>query len=189
MGKRIHVAIAGICALLVTGCASNRAQEKETASTRPVGQKDRPLAVAVLSPKSGSEVKGQVTFMEETQGVRVTANITGLKPGKHGFHIHEKGDCSAADGTSAGGHWNPTGMKHGGPTSGEHHLGDLGNVTANEEGVARFERVYPFLSFKGQNSFLGKAVIVHEKADDLQSQPTGDAGGRLACGVIETVKK
>lgn len=188
MGNKIQVVIAGICALFVTGCASN-AQDREVATTKPTGQKARPMAVAMLSPTQGNDVKGQVTFLEETQGVRVTANITGLTPGKHGFHIHEKGDCSASDATSAGGHWNPTGMKHGGPTSGEHHLGDLGNITANEEGVARFERVFPFLSFTGQNTFLGKAVIVHQGVDDLESQPSGDAGARVACGVIEKVNK
>lgn len=189
MGKNIQMTLAGACALFLSACATNTAQDREVDTTKPTGQKDQVMAVAVMSPTKDSEVKGQVTFLEETQGVRVTANLTGLSPGKHGFHIHEKGDCSAPDGSSAGGHWNPTGMKHGGPTSGEHHIGDLGNITANDEGVARFERVFPFLTFKGANSFLGKAVIVHQKADDLESQPTGDAGGRLACGVIEKVTK
>jgi Cu-Zn family superoxide dismutase len=145
------------------------------------------MAVAVLAPASGKNVAGQVTFLQETEGVRVTANLTGLTPGKHGFHIHEKGDCSAADFSSAGGHFNPTSQKHGAPTDPEHHLGDFGNIEANQQGEARFERVVNWLSFKGTNSFVGRAVIVHEKADDLQSQPSGNAGGRLACGVINQV--
>ena len=188
MGNRMNSMLAGVCACFLTACATNNAQD-DVITRKPTGQKGKTMAVAVLSPTQGNDVKGQVTFLEETQGVRVTANITGLTPGKHGFHIHEKGDCSSTDGSSAGGHWNPTGMKHGGPTSGEHHIGDLGNITANDEGVARFERVFPFLSFTGANTFLGKAVIVHQKADDLESQPTGDAGGRLACGVIGKVSK
>ena len=143
------------------------------------------MAVAVLTPAANSNVKGQVTFLEETEGIRVTANITGLTPGQHGFHIHEKGDCSAPDFSSAGGHFNPAKLKHGSPTDPEHHVGDFGNLEANAQGEARFERVFNWLTFKGTNSIVNKAVIVHEKADDLTTQPTGNAGGRLACGVIQ----
>lgn len=166
------------------GCVSND-QRAETDAAKPSAAKSRPTAVAVLSPAPNGKVKGQVTFLEETEGVRVTANIEGLTPGKHGFHIHEKGDCSAADFTSAGGHFNPAAAKHGSPTDPEHHAGDFGNLEANEQGVARFERVFQWLTFKGTNSILNKAVIVHEKADDMVTQPTGNAGGRLACGVIQ----
>lgn len=170
---------------LVTGCASNKSTRTEADSSTSSVAKARPTAVAVLSPAPNGKVKGQVTFREEAQGVRVIANIEGLTPGKHGFHIHEKGDCSAADFTSAGGHFNPTNSRHGSPTDPEHHVGDFGNLEANEQGVAKFERVFNWLSFKGTNSIVSKAVIVHEKADDLQTQPTGNAGGRLACGVIQ----
>lgn len=171
--------------VFATGCASSKNGREDANTTKPTGSKARPMAVAVLSPAANSKVKGQVTFIEETEGIRVTANVEGLTPGKHGFHIHEKGDCSAADFTSAGGHFNPTNSRHGSPTDPEHHVGDFGNLEANEQGVARFERVFYWLTFKGTNSILNKAVIVHEKADDLQTQPTGDAGGRLACGVIQ----
>jgi Cu-Zn family superoxide dismutase len=184
MKSYVYTLAVGGSLLLGMGCASseNRADRDEVGSS---SAKARPSAVAVLSPAANGKVNGRVTFVEETEGVRVTANIEGLTPGKHGFHIHEKGDCSAADFTSAGGHFNPTGSKHGSPTDPEHHVGDFGNLEANEQGVARFERVFQWLTFKGTNSILNKAVIVHEKADDLQTQPTGNAGGRLACGVIQ----
>ncbi len=183
MNSKIQSIVLGTSLALVAGCASSGQAQKDTA--KPAGSKARPQAVAVLSPAANGKVKGQVTFLEETEGVRVTANIEGLTPGKHGFHIHEKGDCSAADFTSAGGHFNPAGSKHGSPADPEHHAGDFGNLEANDQGVARFERVFSWLTFAGTNSILNRAVIVHEKADDLTTQPTGNAGGRLACGVIQ----
>lgn len=173
-------------AVLLAGCSTT---SPEADTSKPMGSKARPMAVAVLSPAQGKNVAGQVTFIKESEGIRVTANVTGLTPGKHGFHIHEKGDCSAPDFTSAGGHFNPAGVPHGAPTSPQHHVGDFGNLEANQEGVARLELVAPWLSFDGTNSIIGKAVIVHEKADDLQTQPTGNAGGRWACGVIQAVNK
>ena len=167
------------------GCASGKSSRATNDSANPSSGKARPKAVAVLSPAPNGKVKGQVTFQEETEGVRVTANIEGLTPGKHGFHIHEKGDCSSADFSSAGGHFNPMNSKHGSPTDPEHHVGDFGNLEANEQGVARFERVFTWLTFKGTNTIIGRGVIVHEKADDF-GQPSGNAGGRLACGVIQS---
>jgi Cu-Zn family superoxide dismutase len=174
-----------ICALgfCLAGCASNGDSRSSVSSRHKSGAS----AVAVLSPAAGQNVSGQVTFTEETEGVRVVADIKGLSPGKHGFHIHEKGDCSAPDFSSAGGHFNPMMEKHGAPTDPEHHMGDFGNIVANDEGEARFERVVNWLSFKGGNSFVGRAVVVHGKPDDLVSQPSGNAGPRVACGVIQTV--
>ncbi len=145
-------------------------------------------AVAVLQPTSGSKVTGTVTFTQTTAGVRVTADISGLTPGPHGFHIHEKGDCSAPDGASAGGHFNPEKHQHGGPDATERHAGDLGNLSADESGKAHLERTDSVMKMSGENTIVGRAVIVHEKADDLKTQPTGDAGGRLACGVITDAK-
>jgi superoxide dismutase, Cu-Zn family len=171
--------------LILAGCSTTNTKEADT--SKPMGSKARPMAVAVLSPAQGKNVSGQVTFLKETEGVRVTAKINGLTPGKHGFHIHEKGDCSAADFSSAGGHFNPAGSPHGAPTSPQHHVGDFGNLEANAEGVAQFEQVLAWLTFEGTNSIIGRAVIVHEKADDLTTQPTGNAGGRWACGVIQAV--
>jgi len=144
-------------------------------------------AEVILEPKSGSNVKGKVTFTKVGNTMKVVADIEGLTPGLHGFHIHEKGDCSAPDGTSAGGHFNPKSMQHAGPDSPERHEGDLGNITADANGKAHLEISDTMLTFEGESSILGKSVIVHEKADDLMTQPTGDAGGRIACGIINPV--
>ncbi|HXG37514.1 MAG TPA: superoxide dismutase family protein [Bacteroidota bacterium] len=145
-------------------------------------------AIAVLSPTKGSTVRGIVTFEVVKGGVRVVASISGLAPGKHGFHIHEFGDCSSDDGMSAGAHFNPTAMPHSEPMSDKRHVGDLGNVEADKEGNARLDYVDSMLKLEGETSILGRAVIVHEKEDDLKTQPTGNAGGRLACGVIGVAK-
>jgi Cu-Zn family superoxide dismutase len=141
-------------------------------------------AVATLEPTEGNQVSGTVRFVAEGNTVRVIAEITGLTPGKHGFHIHEKGDCSAPDGSSAGGHFNPTGMPHGSPDAEQHHVGDLGNLTADASGKATLDRAFAFLSLDGENSIVGRGLIVHAGADDLKTQPTGNAGARVACGVI-----
>jgi Cu-Zn family superoxide dismutase len=140
--------------------------------------------VAVLAPIAGNEVRGTVTFTAVEGGVRVTARVEGLAPGEHGFHIHEFGDCSAADGTSAGGHFNPGGAPHAGPDATQRHAGDLGNVAADAQGVATYERVDTHLRLTGAGSILGRGVIVHAQRDDWTTQPTGAAGGRVACGVI-----
>ena len=145
-------------------------------------------AVAVLSPTKDSKVSGIVTFETVQGGVRVVAHISGLTPGKHGFHIHEYGDCSSENGLSAGGHFNPTNMPHSMPANEKRHVGDLGNIAAGPDGNADLDYVDPMLAFSGENSIIGRGVIVHEKEDDLKTQPTGDAGGRLACGVIGVKK-
>lgn len=148
------------------------------------GDKKVTKAVAVLHPASGSEVHGTVTFTQEEDGVKVVAHVEGLTPGLHGFHVHEFGDCTAPDATSAGGHFNPTEEPHGAPTDNERHVGDFGNIEANEQGVGHLELTDKKLKLDGPNGILGHALIVHEKNDDLKSQPTGNAGGRVACGVV-----
>jgi Cu-Zn family superoxide dismutase len=147
-------------------------------------------AGAELKPTEGSRVSGTVTFVAADGKLRVVADLQGLEPGKHGFHIHEKGDCSAPDASSAGGHFNPVGTPHGAQTdpAEKRHVGDLGNVEADADGKAHLELTDQIIALEGENSIVGKAVVVHAKADDLTSQPTGDAGGRLACGVIEIQK-
>lgn len=144
-------------------------------------------ATAELEPTEGNNVTGTVTFTSVDGGVEIVADLEGLEPGKHGFHIHEKGDCSAPDAESAGGHFNPDGSPHGDPDNpaGQRHVGDMGNVEADEEGKAHYERTDQVISMEGENSIVGKAVIVHAQPDDLQSQPVGEAGSRLACGVIQ----
>ena len=146
-------------------------------------------ARAALQPKSGSGVSGEVSFEEKGGGVRVRVTLAGVPAGAHGFHIHEKGDCSAPDAMSAGGHFNPLKTPHGGPGDPKRHAGDLGNVTASASGAAKYESLFAgFTLGWGPTSALGKAVVLHAKADDLKSQPVGDAGGRIACGIIAAVK-
>lgn len=145
-------------------------------------------AVAVLSPTANSKVMGTVTFTKVGDEVKVVADITGLTPGKHGFHIHEFGDCTSPDGTSAGGHFNPAKHQHGAPDASDRHAGDLGNIEADASGKAHLELSDKTIRLSGAESIIGHAVIVHEKVDDLKTQPTGDAGGRLACGVIGVAK-
>jgi Cu-Zn family superoxide dismutase len=143
-------------------------------------------AIAVLQSASGSQVKGIVTFTKSGDGVKVVADVTGLTPGKHGFHVHEFGDCSAPDAASAGSHFNPTNDPHAGHDTAKRHMGDLGNIEADASGKAHLELTDDKIKL---SAIIGKALIVHEKADDLKTQPTGDAGGRVACGVVGLAKE
>jgi Cu-Zn family superoxide dismutase len=153
----------------------------------PAAASDEPArALAMLQPTAGNTATGLVTFTKAADGVRVVAEVEGLSPGNHGFHIHAFGDCSSGDGTSAGGHFNPTSAAHGAPTAaaGHRHTGDLGNITAGADGKAHLEYTDPLLAFAGEQSILGRGVIVHADKDDFTTQPTGAAGARVACGVI-----
>lgn len=141
-------------------------------------------AVCVVYPTQGNSVTGTVIFTKVAGGVKVVADLQGLTPGKHGIHIHECGDCSAADGTSAGGHFNPMGMNHGAPMDAMRHEGDMGNIQADATGKAHLEYIDKDISFEGATSIIGRSVIVHKNEDDLKTQPTGNAGARVACGVI-----
>ncbi|MBD3345889.1 MAG: superoxide dismutase family protein [Chitinivibrionales bacterium] len=141
-------------------------------------------AVAVLHPTEGNDVRSTVQFEKINNAIRVQGEVTGLEPGKHGFHVHEYGDCSADDATSAGGHYAPRGMPHGAPTDSLRHVGDLGNIEANQQGMATFEFIDSVIALNGEYSIIGRALVVHVNPDDLESQPTGNAGPRVACGVI-----
>ena len=146
---------------------------------------ETPAAVAVLHPTKESEVSGKVDFIKTPQGVRIVAEIQGLTPGnKHGFHIHEFGDCTAEDAASAGDHYNPADQPHGGPTDQRRHAGDFGNIEADADGNAHFEMVDAVITLEGPHTIIGRAVVVHAEEDDLTTQPSGKAGDRLACGVI-----
>lgn len=145
-------------------------------------------AIAVLHPLGDSGVHGEVSFTQEGALIKVVADVEGLTPGKHGFHIHEYGDCSSLDGMSAGGHFNPDNKPHGGPESAERHVGDMGNLVAGADGKAHLEYSDSLLSFSGSHNIIGRAIIVHAGEDDLTTQPTGNAGGRVACGVIGIAK-
>jgi Cu-Zn family superoxide dismutase len=144
---------------------------------------------AVLSPASGSDVRGQVNFVEKDGAMQVAASVRGLDPGRHGLHIHETGDCSAPDATSAGGHFAPDGDPHGAPDSApeSHHVGDLGNLSADRQGVAQLSLTDRELAFDGENGVAGRAVIVHAQPDDMETQPSGAAGPRVACGVVAMI--
>jgi Cu-Zn family superoxide dismutase len=144
-----------------------------------------PRAFAKLAPTQGNTAEGSVSFTQEAKGVRITGEFSGLTPGVHGFHIHEKGDCSAPDATSAGGHFNPSKQPHGKPGSGPHHVGDLPSLEANANGKAKLDVVVEGVSLTGEHSIVGRALIVHAAPDDFTTQPTGNAGARVACAVIK----
>ena len=142
-------------------------------------------AIAVLHGTQGNEnVHGTVTFTKQGDGVLVEAHVMGLKPGQHGFHVHQYGDASAPDGASAGGHFNPANHPHAAPDADQRHVGDLGNMEADDKGHAMYKRVDKKIALSGENSIIGRAVVVHAGTDDLKTQPTGDAGGRLALGIV-----
>lgn len=151
---------------------------------QPALAEDKDLeAVAQLHPTARDDIKGVVTFTPQNGKLKVKAQVTGLTPGKHGFHIHEFGDCTAHDAESAGNHFAPENNPHGAPNDEKRHAGDLGNLVANEQGHATLDLVVDEIMLSGERSIVGRAVIVHEKADSF-TQPSGDSGGRVACGVI-----
>jgi superoxide dismutase, Cu-Zn family len=145
-------------------------------------------AVCVLYPTQGNTASGTIIFTRADKGIRVVVDVQGLSKGKHGFHIHEFGDCSSQDGMSAGGHFNPVGKAHGAPMDMNRHMGDMGNIEADETGKAHMDYIDPMLTFEGSNSIIGRSVILHKNEDDLKTQPTGNAGPRVACGVIGLAK-
>lgn len=168
-------------ALALAACS----QEEPMEEIIPVNEgRDITKAIAVIHPTEGNEAHGIVTFTKVDTGIQITADIKGLSPGKHGFHIHEYGDCSAPDATSAGGHFNPDNTEHGAPDDITRHVGDLGNLDAGEDGSAYYERIDTFVSFSGPHSIIGLAVVIHAGEDDFTSQPSGNAGPRVGCGVI-----
>jgi Cu-Zn family superoxide dismutase len=145
-------------------------------------------AFAKVNPTEGQKVTGYVTFEALDKGVHIVADFKGLTPGLHGFHVHEKGDCSSHDGSSAGGHYNPSGKKHGGPDDLDRHAGDFGNVEADANGNAHYERTDLIIKLDGADSIIGKSIVIHADPDDLKSQPSGNSGARIGCGPIEAAK-
>lgn len=171
-----------ILSALFAACAKEAADGPRTSTG--TGQAEAVMAVAELMPTANNKARGTVQFVAMPDGVRVIAEIDGLSPGEHGFHVHETGDCSAPDAASAGGHFNPTNHMHAGRDASERHAGDLGNITADAQGRARLEFVDTHLALTGPSSIVGKAVIVHAGRDDSTSQPSGNSGPRVACGVV-----
>jgi len=189
--------------VLFVGCENNEYKEKKevkTVETQTTEIKSTPSqnahtgattvetalkAHSIVHPTEGNTMSGKVTFTETGDLVLIDADFEGLKPGLHGFHVHEKGDCSAHDGSSAGGHFNPTHKKHGGPDSAERHVGDFGNLVADQDGKAHYQRMDSLIKLTGQDSIVGKSIVVHADPDDLESQPAGNSGARIGCGLIE----
>jgi Cu-Zn family superoxide dismutase len=142
-------------------------------------------AVATVEATKGNAAAGTVSFVQKGDKVVVTAHITGLAPGTHGFHIHDKGDCSSGDGMSAGGHFNPLGKPHGNPLLPDHHAGDMPMLVADSNGEANLTAELEVITLGGGAAdIIGKSVIVHKDPDDFLTQPTGNSGARVACGVI-----
>jgi Cu-Zn family superoxide dismutase len=192
MIKLPTLAVCAIAAL--AGCKSHDAAPPTPAPAAAPAPPPEPVtppaqpktATATLQSRAEHPIAGTVTFTESDGVVAIAARITGLSPGKHGFHVHDTGDCSAVDFGSAGGHFNPDGMQHGAPGAPSHHAGDLGNLEVGEDGSVTHAATSRRITLgDGTTSIIGRAVIVHENADDLTTQPTGAAGGRLACGIIE----
>ncbi|MES2947564.1 MAG: superoxide dismutase family protein [Pseudomonadota bacterium] len=152
-------------------------------ATSPTGG---PSAHAKLEPTKGNTVSGNVSFSQQANGVWVSGEVRGLAANKeHGFHIHEKGDCSSGDGMGTGGHFNPQGNAHGAHDHGEHHSGDLVSLKADANGVARFGYTSTGITVgAGTTDVMGRGLIVHRDADDFKTQPTGNSGPRVACAVI-----
>ena len=156
-------------------------------STGPEKEKDTKTLSLELQSKSGSNVKGKIQFTQNDDVVKMVATMSGLKPGIHAIHIHENSDCSAADGTSAGGHWNPTHKSHGKWGSASYHKGDIGNfnVGTDGKGTITFSTDEWCIGCEDETkNIVGKSIIVHEGKDDFVTQPTGDAGGRVACTAL-----
>ena len=145
-------------------------------------------AVARMAATTGNNATGTVTFTEVPGGIHVVASFEGVPEGEHGFHVHEKGDCSSGDGMSAGAHWNPEGVAHAGRDAAIRHVGDLSNISADTHNGAKAEFVDLILTLDGSNSIIGKGFILHADEDDLISQPSGAAGVRISCGVIELAR-
>lgn len=174
-----------VIALITAGCAQQSGQQAERQAEEQMNQEANVTkAVAQLHATDGNQILGTVMFEKVSGGINVAANVTGLEEGEHGFHIHQFGDCTAADQTSAGGHYNPYDMEHGAPTDSVRHMGDMGNLLADADGNATLENLDQVIELNGTNSIIGRAVIIHGGTDDFTSQPSGAAGPRIACGVI-----
>lgn len=180
--NRTTIALAlllGVC-LALAGCDSD--------DQEPLQQEA--IAEIRATTTSESNVAGEAVFTQDGDDIMLIVDIQNASPGLHAVHIHETGDCSAADGTSAGGHWNPTGEDHGRWGGDSFHLGDLGNIPVGSDGTGYLERTTDLwdMDTGSDRDIVGKAIIVHAGEDDFVSQPSGAAGGRIGCGVIELVE-
>ena len=176
----VAMTLIGLLAIAGIARAGKESAKKSPATqTMPAGK-----IVTTIEGRSGSSLSGTAEFVAHGDKMMITVSLKGAPSGLHAVHIHEKGDCSAPDASSAGGHFNPGGHQHGSLDAPEHHAGDLGNITIGEDGTGSLMVHSGELSMAGPNSVKGRALIVHEKSDDFVTQPTGNAGGRIGCGVI-----
>ncbi len=189
--KKVSLLLTMCLAVIILSCKNEKKEENKDADqtdmTEEVSEEKKELRIA-MEPKSDTQTKGSVTFTEEDGVVKMVASFSGLQEGTHAIHLHEKADCSADDGTSTGGHWNPTREQHGkwGDPAG-YHKGDIGNFEADAQGngEVNFETDEWCIGCEDDTkNIIGKAVIVHTGEDDFVTQPTGDAGGRISCGGI-----
>jgi superoxide dismutase, Cu-Zn family len=196
-GSRNLLIVPLVALALIVGCDSMPwNKDKKDNSTKKMANEGEKVAVAEIAPAQAASTQpswgkpaGAITFTQMGDKVHVTGEITGLAPGKHGIHIHEKGNLAAPDLMSTGGHYNPDKHPHGGPTTSAVHAGDLGNLEADTSGKATIDLTVDDVTVGGdKNDVVGKAVIIHAKEDDFKSQPAGNAGARIAGGVI-TMKK
>jgi Cu-Zn family superoxide dismutase len=184
----VWIALA-LSAVFLIACPATETEapvETEAPPPPPVEEAPAPVvASAELQSRADVAISGSITLTATEAGVSIVAEVAGVTPGKHGFHIHQVGDCSSEDFKSAGGHFNPATVDHAGPADESHHGGDLGNIEVGEDGTGRLDLVSTVLTLDdGPTSAIGRGVILHEGEDDLTSQPTGAAGSRLGCGVI-----
>lgn len=178
-----------IATVLVVACGQREEAPPPAPDTAPAAPETAaaPAAAVQLAPTQGNSAGGSLTLTQDGDAVRLTGSLMGLEPnGEFGFHIHEIGDCSAPDASSAGAHFNPAGAAHGNPQGGEHHAGDMLNVSSDAQGNAQVDVRAEGVSLDASqpNGVLNRAVVLHEKADDYQTQPSGGSGARIACGVI-----
>jgi Cu-Zn family superoxide dismutase len=180
------LAVFAVAVLLTTGGVGTTGDHKKADGEMKMGGPKK--AICVIQPLTGSKdqpkVSGVVVFTQKGDVVEITGRITGLTPGLHGFHVHEFGDLTSKDGLATGGHFNPDKMPHAGPKAEKRHVGDLGNVEADASGTAVLNTTDKIIKLHGPHSIIGRGLIVHAKADDEKTQPTGDAGGRVGGGVI-----
>jgi Cu-Zn family superoxide dismutase len=190
MNTLTKILVPAFTVAVLIGCSRSKSDAKHMdASDKKVAVAHMMPAKAAATQPSWGKPTGDILFTQTGEKVHVTGTITGLPPGKHGIHIHEKGDLSAPDLMSTGGHYNPDKHIHGGPTTSPVHAGDFGNITADTSGKGNIDLTVDDISVGGdKNDVLGKAVIIHAKEDDLKSQPTGNSGARIAGGVIEMQK-
>jgi Cu-Zn family superoxide dismutase len=185
LAMRIRAYLFASLSVAVVACGGSK---KEAAG--PSGPTPGTEGVAVLEPRSGSAVTGEARFVDTGTGVEVSVNVAGATPGKHGVHVHEIGDCIAPDATSAGEHFNPGSHQHGAPGGADHHIGDFGNLEVGEDGTGTLTLVIEGATLApGHKSFADRALVIHAQEDDFQTQPSGNSGDRIACGVIRVQEK